>query len=208
MDSRNFRGISSINGLDPNGNNVGLYPLLTLQNVKKVKYCNRPTITVAREIQMRIHDEHFVRPIPAVAEVQMYSDKTKQDKKGKEDSTRILNKCLGGKYYTTKGLFFPEELITGQKVKINGNGVVGGKRTSSSSGNIDAAKRLRTLYDKEKEVKRGKGDEEEEIELVAGGGDEEENVEDETADYTKDYYASDNSDDDGGGGDEDEGGTF
>jgi hypothetical protein len=125
------------------------------------------------------------------------------------DSTWILSKCLMGHQSTVAGKFFPDELVSGQEhgkrktrsEAASGRGVEGGD---------EKAKRLRMLFQKEKDDKRkakeggGGGDEGEGENAFDDDDDDaaEEFEHDVEADYTKDYYASDNDDDDDGGDDD------
>jgi Mg-chelatase subunit ChlI len=180
-----------------------LYPLINFLP-RKLKKAEREVIVVGREIQQRIHDAHFVRPKSAIGEVIMYSEAKGNKKKAKkDDSSLIFQKVLGGLQKTARGVYFPDELMTGQVDKTGIKRMANGTFEDTKTDNKKA--RLKALWSREKMSKKNKNgdddDEEEEKDDEEEGLGEDEEEEEEEDDYKVDHYASD----DEGGDDGDDG---
>lgn len=138
-------------------------------------------ISKSREMHHRFQSSIFyVRSTKDVPDVVRYSDRLAPPVN--IDSGAVLSHCLGGRKRTRAGVFVPEELCSGQRRIVSGEG----------RGQTKKLKEL-NLEELAKKIKNEGGDANEEEEKLEDGDDvfyEEDGEESTGADYEKNYYES------------------
>ncbi|GMI13441.1 hypothetical protein TrLO_g4187 [Triparma laevis f. longispina] len=162
-----------------------LYPVLVLPaypkwrpGLKKKSHLHKRAVQ-SRFITSLIKSQHMLQATPPTPAPTDYHSRNQLDNIG--GTTRIMSKLLGGRSETSKGVFFPTELVESQDRSA--------RKTLSSlpyrSENKDQkTSRISQLYLREKESRKKK--EEEVVEEL----EEEEGEEEGGEDYMKDYEES------------------